>query len=277
MKVRLAGTLLALSLLAGCGTGSLFGEDEVPIENRPASEIFAQAQAEMADEQYEEAAKTFSEIERLYPFSQLAKRAMIMAAFANYEGGNMPAARDAANRFLDLYPADGDAPYAQYLVALTWYDNIVDVGRDQSMTRNALRELTELVRRYPESDYARDAQLKIDLTRNHLAGKEMAVGRYYLKRGNYTSAINRFRTVIEKYQTTGLVPEALYRLVEAYLSLGLEREAQVAAAVLGENYVGSDWYARAYALLTDRNLLPASRDDSFFDKVYRRVILGKWL
>ena len=277
MKVSLAGSLLALTLLAGCGDGSLFGEDEVPIEDRSAGEIFADAQAELAGGNYEQAAETFGEVERLYPFSQLAKRAMIMSAFASYEGGDMPSARSAANRFLDLYPSDVDAPYAQYLVALTWYDNIVDVGRDQATTQNALQELTELVRRYPESDFARDASLKIDLTNNHLAGKEMEVGRYYLKRGHYTAAINRFREVLERYQTTTHAPEAMHRLVEAYLALGLQQEAQVVAAVLGENFVGSDWYARSYALLTDRDLLPATREDSFFDRVYRRVILGEWL
>ena len=278
MTIRLASALLALSLLAGCETiGSVFKDDEVALEDRPAGEIFAQAEALMADEQFAEAATTFDEVERLYPFSQLAKRATIMSAFANYEAGNMPAARAAANRYLDLYPSDTDAPYAQYLIALTHYDNIVDVGRDQARTRDALQELTELVRRYPESDFARDAALKIDLTNNHLAGKEMEIGRYYLKRGHYMAAINRFRTVLEHYQTTAHAPEALHRLVEAYLSLGLDQEAQVVAAVLGENFVGSDWYAASYALLTDRDLRPARRDDGFFDRVYRRVILGEWL
>ncbi len=200
-----------------------------------------------------------------------------MSAFANYEAGNMPAARAAANRYLDLYPSDMDAPYAQYLIALTYYDNIVDVGRDQARTQDALQELTELVRRYPNSEFARDAALKIDLTNNHLAGKEMEVGRYYLKRGHYMAAINRFRVVLEKYQTTAHTPEALHRLVEAYLALGLDQEAQVTAAVLGENFVGSEWYAASYALLTDRDLRPATRDDGFFDRVYRRVILGEWL
>ena len=278
MTVRLASALLALLLLAGCETiGSVFEDDEVSLEDRPAGEIFAQAEALMADEQFAEAATTFDEVERLYPFSQLAKRATIMSAFANYEAGNMPAARAAANRYLDLYPSDTDAPYAQYLIALTHYDNIVDVGRDQARTRDALQELTELVRRYPDSDFARDAALKIDLTNNHLAGKEMEIGRYYLKRGHHMAAINRFRTVLEQYQTTAHAPEALHRLVEAYLSLGLDQEAQVVAAVLGENFVGSDWYAASYALLTDRDLRPARRDDGFFDRVYRRVILGEWL
>ena len=276
--MRLAGSLLALSLLAGCGIGSVFGGDnEVPIDNRSAREIFAQAEAQMAEGDYQDAAETFDQVERLFPFSQLAKRATIMSAFASYEGGNMPAARSAAGRYLDLYPSDPDAPYAQYLIALTWYDNIVDVGRDQATTKNALQELTEVVRRYPNSDYARDAALKIDLTNNHLAGKEMEVGRYYLKRGHYVAAVNRFRTVLENYQTTAHTPEALHRLVESYLALGLEQEAQVVAAVLGENFVGSDWYARSYALLTDRNLLPATREDSFWDRIYRQVIRGDWL
>ena len=279
MTVRLASAaLVAISLLAGCETiGSVFEEDEVSLEDRSAREIYDLAEAQMADEQFEQAAATFDEVERLYPFSQLAKRATIMSAFANYEAGNMPAARAAANRYLDLYPSDQDAPYAQYLVALTHYDNIVDVGRDQARTRDAQQELTELVRRYPDSDFARDAALKIDLTNNHLAGKEMEVGRYYLKRGHHMAAVNRFRTVLERYQTTAHAPEALHRLVEAYLSLGLEQEAQVTAAVLGENFVGSDWYAASYALLTDRDLRPATRDDGFFDRVYRRVILGEWL
>ena len=278
MTVRLAWAFLALSLLAGCETiGSVFEDDEVPIESRSAREIFDAAETLMADGQYQEAATMFDEVERLYPFSQLAKRATIMSAFANYEAGNMPAARGAANRYLDLYPSDTDAPYAQYLIALTHYDNIVDVGRDQARTRDALQELTELVRRYPDSDFARDAAMKIDLTNNHLAGKEMEVGRYYLKRGHYVAAINRFRRVLEEYQTTAHTPEALHRLVEAYLALGLDQEAQVVAAVLGENFVGSDWYAASYALLTDRDLRPARRDDGFFERTYRRVILGEWL
>lgn len=277
MKFSLTGGLLVLVLLAGCGSSIFGGEEEIPIEDRSATEIFAQAEGEMAEGNYRQAAEIFDEIERLFPFSQLAKRAMIMSAFASYEGGDMPSARAAASRYLDLYPSDEDAPYAQYLIALTWYDNIVDVGRDQATTRNAMQELTELVRRYPDSDYARDAALKIDLTNNHLAGKEMEVGRYYLKRGHYIAAINRFRQVLEKYQTTAHAPEAMHRLVEAYLALGLQQEAQVVAAVLGENFIGSDWYARSYALLTDQDLLPATREDSFFDRVYRRVILGEWL
>lgn len=264
----------AVSLLAGC---SFFGDDEVPIENRSAREIFEAGQAQLADGDPEEAARNFDEVERLFPFSQLAKRAMILSAFSYYEAGNMPEARASAGRYLDLFPSDEDAAYAQYLIALSYYDNIVDVGRDQATTRNALNELTLVMQRYPNSDYAREAQLKIDLTRDHLAGKEMEVGRYYLKRGHYLAAINRFRIVLEQYQTTSQTPEALHRLVEAYLAIGVEREAQTAAAVLGENFVGSEWYAASYALLTGQDLRPERDEDSWIDRVFRRVIRGDWL
>jgi outer membrane protein assembly factor BamD len=273
--IRLTAALGFAAALAGC---SMFSSDDEPtLDNTPPAEIFAQAEAQLADGKAIEAAKTFNEIERLYPFSQLAKRAIIMSAFASYTAGDDANARASARRYLDLYPSDKDAPYAQHLIALTHYDNIVDVGRDQATTGQALQALREVVNRYPDSDYARDAQLKIDLTLDHLAGKEMTIGRYYLKRGHYTAAINRFRVVVDKYQTTSQTPEALHRLVEANLALGLEREALASAAVLGHNFPGSDWYANSYALLTGRNVLPEEDSDGFLERVYRRVILGKWL
>lgn len=274
--IRLAAALSMAAALAGC---SLFGDDdEISLEDAPPAEIFQLGEAQLADGDAIEAAQTFNEIERLYPFSQLAKRAIIMSAFSSYTAGDVASARSSARRYLDLYPSDKDASYAQHLIALTYYDNIVDVGRDQATTQRALKALREVVSRYPDSDFARDAQLKIDLTLDHLAGKEMAVGRYYLKRGHYTAAINRFRVVVDKYETTSQTPEALHRMVEANLALGLENEALASAAVLGHNYPGSDWYANSYALLTGRNLLPEGEDrDGFFSRVYRRVIQGKWL
>ncbi|MEM0990674.1 MAG: outer membrane protein assembly factor BamD [Pseudomonadota bacterium] len=276
---RWLAVFVALSLLSGCETiGGWFGDDDdVVIEDRSAQQIFDDAEALLADGNPQAAAQAYDELERLYPFSQQAKRAIISSAYASYVAGNMPAARTSAGRYLDLYPSDPEAAYAQYLIALSYYDNIVDVERDQATTTSALQELTEVVRRYPDSDFARDARLKIDLTNNHLAGKEMTVGRYYLKRGHYIAAVNRFRVVIEEYQTTAHTPEALHRLVEAYLSLGLEQEAVTVAAVLGENFVGSDWYAATFALLTDRDLRPEREPDGFFDRIYRRVIQGKWL
>ena len=270
---------LALALGLGFALGACSGDDDVKLDDVPPAEIYAQGEAQLADGNATEAAKTFDEIDRLYPFSQLAKRAIVMSAFSSYTAQDYVSARASARRYLDLYPSDEDAPYAQHLIALTWYDNIVDVGRDQAVTQNALKALREVVNRYPESDFARDAQLKIDLTLNHLAGKEMAIGRYYLKRGHYLAAINRFRVVVEEYQTTSQTPEALHRMVEANLSLGLEREALASAAVLGHNYPGSTWYANSYELLTGRNLLPEDEQerDSFLKRVYRRVIKGEWL
>jgi outer membrane protein assembly factor BamD len=272
---RLATALGLAVALAGC---SLFKkDDEVALDDMPPGDIFQMGEAQLADGKANDAAQTFNEIERLYPFSQLAKRAIIMSAFSSYTAGDFGSARSSGRRYLDLYPSDKDAPYAQHLIALTYYDNIVDVGRDQATTERALKALREVVSRYPDSDFARDAQLKIDLTLDHLAGKEMEIGRYYLKRGHYSAAINRFRVVVEKYQTTSQTPEALHRMVEANLALGLEKEALASAAVLGNNYPGSDWYANSYALLTGRNLLPDEDPGGFLSSVYRRVILGKWL
>ncbi len=275
--IRLAAALSMAAALAGC---SLFGgdDDEISLEDAPPDQIFQMGEAQLADGDAITAAQTFNEIERLYPFSQLAKRAIIMSAFSSYTAGDYGTARLSARRYLDLYPSDKDASYAQHLIALTYYDNIVDVGRDQATTQRALKALREVVSRYPDSDFARDAQLKIDLTLSHLAGKEMEIGRYYLKRGHYAAAINRFRVVVDKYETTSQTPEALHRMVEANLALGLETEAMASAAVLGHNYPGSNWYANSYELLTGRNLLPEGEDrDGFFSRVYRRVIQGKWL
>ena len=272
---RMAAMLGLAATLAAC---SMFkGKEEETLDNVPPDEIYALGETQLAEGKATEAAKTFNEIERLYPFSQLAKRAIIMSAFSSYQAGDDSNARASARRYLDLYPSDKDAPYAQHLIALTYYDNIVDVGRDQATTREAMQALSEVVSRYPDSDYARDAQLKIDLTLDHLAGKEMEVGRYYLKRGHYTAAINRFRVVVDKYQTTSQTPEALHRLVEANLALGLEKEALASAAVLGHNFPGSDWYAHSYALLTGRHVIPEQDGGGFLSKVYRRVIKGEWL
>jgi outer membrane protein assembly factor BamD len=276
--MRLAAIVVLIAAMAGCSMFS--GKQEVTLENMPPDQIFQKADAELAAGSATQAAKTYSEIDRLYPFSQLAKRAIIMSAFASYKARDFSSARASAQRYLDLYPSDEDAAYAQHLIALSYYDNIVDVGRDQGTTEQALQALREVVNRYPDSEYARDAQLKIDLTLDHLAGKEMEIGRYYLKRGYYAAAINRFRVVVDKYQTTSQVPEALHRIVEANLALGLDGEAKKAAAVLGHNYPGSVWYADSYELITGEKVAGAdqnNQDDGFFSQVYRRVIKGKWL
>src|SRR5262249_10332153 len=162
----------------------------------------------------------------------------------------------AADRFITLHPGNKDAPYAYYLKAVSLYEQIVDVGRDQRRTEQAMAALSDLIRRFPQTDYARDARLKLDLTRDHLAGKEMSIGRYYLKRGEYVAAISRSRTVVDKYQTTSHIPEALHRLVECYLSLGVVKEARAAAAVLGNNYPGSDWYEDSYSMMAENGQEP---------------------
>lgn len=258
--------------LAACASKT----DKQPTEPT-VTELYQSAEKALSDKDPQRAARLFDDVERLYPYSQWAKRAMIMAAFSNYEAAKYNQAAQAAQRYLDFYPSDEDSAYAQYLIALSYYDQITDTGRDQSTTRQAAQELLEVIRRYPDSEYAREAQLKYDLTQNHLAGKEMQVGRYYLKRGQYTAAINRFRAVIEEYQTTSHIEEALHRLTESYLALGVIPEAQTAAAVLGHNFPGSSWYRDSYTLLTGQRIEPRLNKSSWMFRTYRRVIKGEWL
>src|SRR5208282_2572552 len=195
------------------------------------------------------AAKTFDEVESQHPYSVWATKGQIMGAYAGYEAGNYGEAIIAADRFIQLHPGHRDVAYAYYLKAICYYMQIVDVGRDQKLTELALKSLDDVVRRFPDSKYARDAKLKLEFTRDHLAGKEMEIGRYYLHRQEYLAAMNRFKRVIDNYQTTTHVPEALERLVECDLALGLIKEAKANAAVLGYNYPGSHWYGDAYALM----------------------------
>ncbi len=284
------GTVLSLTACSGIGSpgsslgsiglGSIgssgFGNREVPLDAQSPQDIYLGAEAKLNDGDSKGAATQFGEVERLYPYSEWAKRAMLMSAFAYHEAGMYAESRSAAERYLDFFPADVDAPYAQFLIALSYYDQIVDTGRDQSATFDALQEMRDIIERYPDSEYAKSAQMKFELALDHLAGKEMEIGRYYLSRGFYTAAINRFRVVVEDYQTTTHTPEALYRLVESYLSLGLTNEAQTAAAILGYNFQGSVWYADAYALLRGRGLAPADAGDGWLNRTYRQVVQGKW-
>ena len=216
-------------------------------------------------------------VERLYPYSEWAKRALIMQAFSYHRDKDYENSRGAAQRFIDVYPTDDDAAYAQYLLALSYYDQIEDVGRDQGLTFQALQGLRTVTERYPDSEYASSAVLKFDLAFDHLAGKEMEIGRYYLRRDHYTAAINPFRVVVEDFQTTTHTPEALHRLVEAYLSLGLTDEAQTAGAILGFNYKGTDWYEDSFKLLTGRGLELKAAGDGWLRQIYRQMLQGKWL
>jgi outer membrane protein assembly factor BamD len=252
---------ICLSLLAGCGGGQNAAEQQAAAAaaaDKPVDELYNAAQDLLNDGNPRDAAKAFEEVDRQHPYSQWATRAQMMTAFAYYEANQYDEAVTAAQRFIELHPGHKDVPYAYYLVGLSQYEQISDVGRDQEMTRKAMESFQELIRRFPESDYARDARLKVDLANDHIAGKEMEIGRYYQSRRQWLAAVNRFRTVAEKHQTTTHVPEALHRLVECYLGLGLPEEAQRAAAWLGHNFPGNAWYQRSYALLQGQNLEPAS-------------------
>ncbi len=260
-----ASVVLALALLAGCAT-----EEEVYVE-RSVEELYNEAMDSLLDDDFEAAAAGFAEVERQHPYSVWATRAQIMSAFVYYQGNLYDEAIAAARRFVELHPGHRDAAYGYYLIAMSHYEQISDVDRDQSTTARALRALEEVTRRFPGSVYARDARLKIDLARDHLAGKEMTVGRYYLRRGNPIAAIGRFRMVIERYQTTSHTPEALHRLTEAYLALGVPNEAQTSAAVLGHNYPGSRWYQHSYALLVDSDLEPEVDEGSWISRVFGDV------
>lgn len=270
--------VLALSLSA-CGW---FGGDDAtdfddPYAGRSAAEIYAVAERQLADGEAVKAGETLEELERVHPYSEWSKRAMIMSAYAYHQAGEFGRARLAAQRFIDFFPSDADAPYAQYIIGLTYYDQIVDVARDQGNARLALEELRKVVERYPGSEYAREAQLKIDLCNDQLAGKEMMIGRYYLGQSKRIAAINRFKTVLTRYQTTSHAPEALHRLVEAYLELGLEGEARTAAAVLGHNFPGSEWYEASYAMMQGANLAPFEDEESWISRAFRQITTGSTL
>ena len=237
--------------LAACGN-----KDKDTYVERPVEVLYNTAMDDMVAENYTKASKAFEETERQHPYSIWATKAQLMSAYALYEAGNYDESILALDRFISLHPGHPDVAYAYYMKALDYYVQITDVGRDQRITEDALKTLQEVVRRFPESRYARDARLKIDLTRDHLAGKEMEIGRYYENQKEYLAAINRFRIVVDNYQTTTHVPEALHRLIECYLALGLNDEATRTASVLGYNYPGSEWYRDSYALVTNSKDLP---------------------
>ena len=268
LPARHRGFLVAVAVAAAAGCG---GAPETEYVERPVHELYNEALDQLLDGDLFNAASNFDEVERQHPYSAWAIKAKLMSAFTHYSGNRYDEAIAAAQRFIDLHPGNPLASYAHYLIAISYYEQITDVGRDQEVTRQALASLEEVVRRFPASDYARDARFKIDLARDHLAGKEMEVGRYYLKRGQYVAAINRFRTVVESYQTTSHVAEALHRLVESYLALGIENEAQTAAAMLGHNFPRSEWYADSYRLLRGRQLEPSEDRGSWMSRVWESL------
>lgn len=263
--LRLAAACAAVFLLAGCG---LFSTSEEPYVERPPEELYNTGLAYMQEGSYNKAAKAFDEVDRQHPYSPWATQAQLMSAYAYYLQDQYDDALIALSRFIDLHPGNKSAAYAYYLKAICYYEQIVDVGRDQKNTQQAFDALNDVVTRFPNTDYARDAALKLDLARDHLAGKEMEVGRFYLDRKQYLAAINRFRRVIELYQTTTHVPEALERLTECYLAIGVKDEAQNAAAVLGYNYPGSSWYEASYDLLKGKHLEPKKSSGSWLSNIF---------
>ena len=277
---RTAAAVLVIATLAGCGGGG-FGSTRTDLtqslEAFTPEQIFERGEYELNEGRTTEAAYYFAEIERLYPYSNWAKRSLIMQAFTHHSAKEYEESRAAAQRFIDFYPADEDAAYAQYLLALSYYDQIDEVGRDQGLTFQALQALRAVIEIYPDSEYATSSILKFDLAFDHLAGKEMEVGRYYLRREHYSAAINRFRVVVEDFQTTSHTAEALHRLVESYLSLGLVNEAQTAGAILGHNFQSTEWYEASYKLLTSQGLKLKDRGNNWLSQIYRQTVKGQWL
>ncbi|MCW8836105.1 MAG: outer membrane protein assembly factor BamD [Rhodospirillales bacterium] len=243
--------IVLVALVAGCS-----GDDVDAYVERPVEELYTEATTALEAGETLKAARLFDEVERQHPYSAWATKAQLMAAYAYYENSYFDEAIAALNRFIQLHPTNRDAPYAHYLLALCYYEQISDITRDQSMTLQALSYLETVTKRYPNSKYAQDARLKIDLAYDHLAGKEMDVGRGQQRRGQCIAAINRFRNVVEKYQTTTHVPEALHRLTECYSHLGMEDEAKKTAAVLGHNFPGSEWYIDSYEMVEGKQVRP---------------------
>lgn len=250
--------IAAVTALALVGCAGKKDKPRLAYEERPVELLYATGADRLDRGLWNQAVDYFEEVERQHPYSEWSRRAILMTAFAHYQGNNYAEAIGDADRFLSLYPGNPAAAYAYYLKAICYFEQIVDVGRDQAFAGQALAALNDVVQRYPHSEYAQDARLKIDMVNDQLAGKEMNVGRWYLRQGDTLAAIGRFKTVIDRYQTTSHTPEALYRLVESYLTLGLLDEAKRNGAVLGYNYPGDPWYADAYKLLTNKGLQPAT-------------------
>jgi outer membrane protein assembly factor BamD len=262
--------------LAGCDTLSSLNPFDTTARYKqellpdvPPETLYNQGLARLEKGDTDGAAKTFASIDRQAAFTPQARRGLLLTAYAHYEGRRWEEAITASRRFLTLHPSDKDAAYAQYLLAMSNYNQIPDIGRDQERTERALVSLQELIDRYPRSEYVQDAREKILFARDQLAGKEMTVGRFYLSQRNFPAAINRFRDVVSKYQTTRHVEEALMRLTEAYMALGVTNEAQTAAAVLGHNFPDSTWYRDAYSLLQSGGLEPREQAGSWISRAFQ--------
>jgi len=269
--VRFGVLALALVTLPAC---SFFGKEDV-IPDDPADKLYNEGLFLLNNKRdYKAAAKRFEEVDRQHPYSEWARKSLIMSAYAHYEGGQYEDSVVAAKRYVTLHPGSPDAAYAQYLIGSSYYDQIPDITRDQGRTERAMNALDEVARKYPSSEYAVASKRKLEVARDQLAGKEMDTARYYQKRREYIAAINRFKVVITQYQTTRHVEEALMRLTETYMSLGIVNEAQTAAAVLGHNFPDSPWYKDAYRIVKGGGLEPTEDRGSWISKAFKRVGLG---
>jgi outer membrane protein assembly factor BamD len=271
-RARMLVLALLLIPLGGCG---IFDKDTVQIPDQPAEKIYNEALYLLNERRdFAAAAKRFEEVDRQHPYSEWSRKALLMSAFAYYEAKEYDEAVTSAKRYMTMHPGSPDAPYAQFILGSAYYDRILDVSRDQKRTREAIAALEDVIRKYPNTEYAISAKRKIDVGRDQLAGKEMEVGRFYLQRRDYTGAVNRFKVVVTQYQTTRHVEEALMRLTESYMALGIVHEAQTAAAILGHNFPDSRWYKEAYSLVKSGGLEPRENQGSWISRAFRRVGLG---
>jgi outer membrane protein assembly factor BamD len=259
------------SSTAAASSGSALSPDLDSAGEGTVSRLYNDGLADLKAGSYKAANKKFSEVERQHPYSKWATKSILMQAFASYQANAYDDAINSGKRFVTLHPGHKDTPYAYYLVAISQYEQIADVRRDQRRTEQAVAALEEVATRYPDSPYAADALKKAIVGKDHLAGKEMEVGRYYLKKGSYLAGINRFKKVVTSYQTSSHTPEALYRLAEGYMALGVVSEAQTAAAVLGHNFPGSEWYKDAYSLVSSDGKAPVANDSSWISRAFSRI------
>jgi len=265
----LAACALLAGLLAGCA------DDKNTIApDEPADKLYNEGLTLLNKKEFVDSAKKFEEVDRQHPYSDWGRKSLLMAAFAYYEGGKYDDTITAAKRYVTLHPGSSDAAYAQYLMASAYFDQIPDVTRDQARTERAMQVLAEVARKYPDTEYAESAKKKIEVARDQLAGKEMMIGRFYLEKRNFIGAINRFKAVVTQYQTTRHVEEALMRLTECYMALGIVNEAQTAAAVLGHNFPSSPWYQDAYKLVQTSGSEPRENKDSWISKAFKALTLG---
>jgi outer membrane protein assembly factor BamD len=272
---RAIALAVLLAPLGACSTiTDMFGskDDDSAVIEEPADKLYNEGLYLLNDKrEYKSAAKKFEEVDRQHPYSDWARKSLIMSAFAYYEGGDYDESINAAKRYVTLHPGSPDAAYAQFLIGSSYFDRIPDISRDQDRTEKAVAELEEVVRKFPNTEYAISAKKKIDIARDQLAGKEVDIGRWYMQKKDYTGAINRFKVVVTRYQTTRHVEEALMRLTEAYMTLGIVDEAQTSAAVLGHNFPDSPWYQDAYNLVKARGLEPSENKNSWISRAFKII------